>query len=179
MSGWGGATNNTSPFIFTSGTSGMPVTEEGYQLDTDNSDFWLGVMDPGGVDLNYATYFGGDESNEHVDGGTSRFDKDGTVYQAMCAGCGGNSDLPTTPGAWSSTNDSPNCNLGVFKFELGELNVGIDVATQGVLCDGLDVEFDNTSTVGYNYLWTFDDNQVSTEYEPTHTFPGRGRTRSS
>jgi len=174
MSGWGGATNNTSPFIFTSGTSGMPVTEEGYQLGTDNSDFWLGVMDPGGVDLNYATYFGGDESNEHVDGGTSRFDKDGTVYQAMCAGCGGNSDLPTTPGAWSSTNDSPNCNLGVFKFELGELNVGIDVATQGVLCDGLDVEFDNTSTVGYNYLWTFDDNQVSTEYEPTHTFPGPG-----
>ena len=66
MSGWGGATNNTSPFIFTSGTSGMPVTEEGYQLGTDNSDFWLGVMDPGGVDLNYATYFGGDESNEHV-----------------------------------------------------------------------------------------------------------------
>ncbi|HCC63825.1 MAG TPA: hypothetical protein DEP62_01330, partial [Flavobacteriales bacterium] len=26
----------------------------------------------------------------------------------------------------------------------------------------------------YNYLWTFDDNEVSTEYEPTHTFPGPG-----
>ena len=92
----------------------------------------------------------------------------------MCAGCGGNSDLPTTPGAWSSTNDSFNCNLGVFKFELGELDVGIDVVNEGVLCDGLDVDFENTSTPGYAYLWTFDDNTTSTEYEPTHTFPGPG-----
>ena len=83
-------------------------------------------------------------------------------------------DLPTTPGAWSSTNDSFNCNLGVFKFELGELDVGIDVANEGVLCDGLDVDFENTSTPGYAYLWTFDDNSTSTEYEPTHTFPGPG-----
>ena len=28
-------------------------------------------------------------SAEHVDGGTSRFDKDGIVYQAVCAGCSG------------------------------------------------------------------------------------------
>ena len=109
-----------------------------------------------------------------MDGGTSRFDKDGTVYQAMCAGCGGNSDMPTTTGAWSSTNDSFNCNLGLFKFELGELDVGIDVATEGILCDGLDVAFENTSTLGYNYLWTFDDSEVSTEYEPTHTFSSPG-----
>ena len=174
LSGWGGTTNNSSPFIFTSSTLGMPTTEGGYQLGTDGSDFWLGVMDPGGLDLNYATFFGGGTSAEHVDGGTSRFDKDGTVYQAMCAGCGGNSDLPTTPGAWSSTNDSFNCNLGLFKFELGELNVGIDVGTPGVLCNGQTVDFVNTSTQGYEYLWTFDDDETSTEYEPTHTFPGPG-----
>ena len=174
LSGWGGAANNGSPFIFNSGTNGMPVTDDAFQSESDNGDFWLAVMSPGGTELSYATFFGGEESSEHVDGGTSRFDKDGTVYQAMCAGCGGNSDLPTTPGAWSSTNDSFNCNLGVFKFELGELEVGIDVATPGVLCDGLDVDFENTSTPGYEYLWTFDDNSTSTEYEPTHTFPGPG-----
>ena len=174
LSGWGGAANNGSPYIFDSGTNGMPVTSNAFQTETNNGDFWLAVMSQGGIDLNYATFFGGDESSEHVDGGTSRFDKNGTVYQAMCAGCGGNSDLPTTPGAWSSTNDSFNCNLGVFKFELGELDVGIDVANEGVLCDGLDVDFENTSTPGYAYLWTFDDNSTSTEYEPTHTFPGPG-----
>lgn len=175
MSGWGGSTNNSqSPYIFSSGINGMPTTPDGFQLGTNDGDFWLGVMNPGGTDLNYATYFGGGTSSEHVDGGTSRFDKDGTVYQAMCAGCGGNSDLPTTPGAWSSTNDSFNCNLGLFKFELGELNVGIDVETPGVLCDGQTVAFDNTSTSGYEYLWTFDDNTTSTEYEPVHVFPNPG-----
>ena len=48
----------------------------------------------------------GSQSNEHVDGGTSRFDKKGTIYQSVCAGCGGNSDFPIEPnlGAVSSTN---------------------------------------------------------------------------
>lgn len=174
LSGWGGSTNNSSPYIFSSGVNGMPITTDAFQTNTNDGDFWLGVMNPGGSELTYATYFGGGASLEHVDGGTSRFDKDGTVYQAMCAGCGGNSDLPTTPGAWSSTNDSFNCNLGLFKFQLGELSVGIDVATPGILCDGLDVEFENTSTPGYEYLWTFDDGTTSSEFEPTHTFPNPG-----
>ena len=176
LSGWGGTTNNGGPYITNSGTTGMPVTSDAFQTSTNDGDFWLGVMSPGGTELTYATMFGGSTSMEHVDGGTSRFDKDGTVYQAMCAGCGGNSDLPTTPGAWSSSNDSyaNNCNLGLFKFELGELNVGIDVATPGILCEGLDVEFENTSTPGYDYVWTFDDGTVSTEFEPTHTFAGPG-----
>ena len=174
LSGWGGSTNNSSPFIFDSGTGGMPITTGAFQQSTNDGDFWLGVLDPDGTDLNYATFFGGGTSNEHVDGGTSRFDKDGTVYQAMCAGCGGNSDLPTTAGAWSSTNDSFNCNLGLFKFELGELNVGIDVETPGTLCNGQTIDFENTSTPGYEYLWTFDDNSSSTEYEPSHVFPAPG-----
>ena len=50
-----------------------------------------------------------------------RFDDRGRIYQAVCAGCGGNDDLPTTPGAFSQTNNSSNCNLGVIKldFETG------------------------------------------------------------
>ena len=31
--------------------------------------------------LIYGTYFGGSQSAEHVDGGTSRFDKNGVIYQ--------------------------------------------------------------------------------------------------
>ena len=114
MSGWGGATNAVS----TTGTTGMPVTSDAFQPTTDGSDFWLGVLNPGAEEFIYGTFFGGTSSNEHVDGGTSRFDKNGTVYQAVCAGCGGNNDFPTTPGAWSNTNDSFNCNLGIFKFAL-------------------------------------------------------------
>ena len=31
---------------------------------------------------------------------------------AVCAGCGGMNDFPSTPGAWSPNNPSPNCNMG-------------------------------------------------------------------
>ena len=44
----------------------------------------------------YATFFGGTAA-EHVDGGTSRFAPDGTIYQAVCAACS-NGSFPTTPG---------------------------------------------------------------------------------
>ena len=45
--------------------------------------------------LVYGTYFGGLSANseEHVDGGTSRFDRNGIVYQSVCGGCGGYSDF--------------------------------------------------------------------------------------
>ena len=65
------------------------------------------VLDDGLSSILYATYYGGSQSNEHVDGGTSRFDK-GIIYQSVCAGCGGNSDFPIepNPGAVSTTNNS-------------------------------------------------------------------------
>ena len=88
ISGWGGVTNNNnSSTAGQSTTSGMPTTVDAYQIGTDGSDFWLGVLAPEAADLTYGTFFGGTFSNEHVDGGTSRFDKNGTVYQAVCAGC--------------------------------------------------------------------------------------------
>ena len=76
------------------------------------------VLDESLNSISYATYFGGSQSSEHVDGGTSRFDKRGIIYQSVCAGCGGNSDFPIepNPGAVSTTNNSLNCNNGVFKF---------------------------------------------------------------
>jgi hypothetical protein len=46
----------------------------------------------------YGSYFGqqGGEG-DHVDGGLSRFDSTGTLYQAMCANCGGTNVCPQDP----------------------------------------------------------------------------------
>ena len=68
--------------------------------------------------VDYATFFGGNVSREHVDGGTSRFDNKGVIYQSVCAGCDGNNDFPVkpNPGAVSTTNNSPNCNNGVLNL---------------------------------------------------------------
>ncbi|MBW3127364.1 gliding motility-associated C-terminal domain-containing protein [Hymenobacter profundi] len=114
ISGWGGNTN------YSGNTYSLPTTANAIQKETDGSDFYLAQFTPGMVRLEYATFFGGTgRSGEHVDGGTSRFDKRGVVYQAVCGGCGGNSSFPIPPGAstYSSTNRSSNCNNAAFKID--------------------------------------------------------------
>lgn len=174
LCGWGGGTNSSSQAGNNSGTQGMPITGDPYQFTSDDSDFWLGMLNPGAEQLIYGSFFGGGQSAEHVDGGTSRFDKNGTVYQAVCAGCGGNSDFPTTPGAWSSTNDSFNCNIGVFKFELGTIYVDIDLDAPDIICPEEPIQFVNNSEGGGVYLWQFGDGEISDEFEPFHTYSSAG-----
>jgi len=153
FSGWGGSTNPAGGGVSTSSTVGLPVTTDAYQQTTDGSDFYLMVLNQEAVSLAYATFFGGTAA-EHVDGGTSRFDKDGVVYQAVCAGCGSGS-FPTTPGAWSSTDMGQNCNLGVFKidFEQG-VSANIEVSANGLSgCLGSPITF---TANGNAELWTWD-----------------------
>ena len=171
ISGWGGVTNNNnSSTAGQSTTSGMPTTVDAYQIGTDGSDFWLGVLAPEAADLTYGTFFGGTFSNEHVDGGTSRFDKNGTVYQAVCAGCGGWDDFPTTAGAWSGNNASSNCNLGVFKFNLGSLVADINIDAPDLICAGEPIQFVNNSIGGNDYSWEFGDLNSSDEENPEYVY---------
>ncbi|MCC6818235.1 MAG: SBBP repeat-containing protein, partial [Bacteroidia bacterium] len=124
IAGWGGI--NLGGFTG-GGTTNMPITSDAYQKSTDGEDFYLAVFSKGFNELQYATYIGGKSTpsvsaHEHVDGGTSRFDKKGVVYQSVCAGCGGQSLFPTTQGVWSKTNNSRNCNNALFKFDFENLN---------------------------------------------------------
>lgn len=169
--GWGGNTNAPS----TSTTNGLPTTPDAFQSSTDGSDFYMMVLDPEAVGLNYATFFGGALSDEHVDGGTSRFDKSGKVYQAVCAGCGNNDDFPTTPGAWSNTNASTNCNLGVFKFDLAIPLAIIGIDGPSSVCSPSEVQFNNLSTGGDTYHWDFGDNTTSDAMEPLHGYDTPGQ----
>ncbi len=175
LSGWGGMTNvMSSPYALQSTTSGLPLTDDAFQSTTDGSDFYLCVLDPDATQLAFATFFGGPQSREHVDGGTSTFDKDGSVYQAVCAGCGANSDYPTTPGAWSSDNPSNNCNLGVFKFDLAKIEAGIAIEGPMEVCQFADAVFIN-ETIGANiYLWDFGDGTTSTQENPVHVYTEPG-----
>jgi gliding motility-associated-like protein len=109
-----------------------------------------------------------------VDGGTSRFDKDGSVYQAVCAGCGGNSDFPTTPGAWSADNLSSNCNIAVFKFDLGGVNALLDIEGPSVVCESFPAQFINNSSGATDFLWDFGDETTSTAEEPSHIYTSPG-----
>lgn len=137
VSGWGGKVNDhlIDQFTFQAkshrnigNTRNLPISGDAAQKTTDGSDFYVAIFNKGMYSLAYATYFGGvsgalgKEANEHVDGGTSRFDKKGIIYQSVCAGCGRNGLFPTTPGAYSRTNNSNNCNNALFKIDFENLN---------------------------------------------------------
>lgn len=175
ISGWGGAVNSFNGGAAFSTTTGLPITTGAIQATTDGSDYYLMMLAENADTLLYSTFFGGGSSNDHVDGGTSRFDKRGIVYQAVCSSCGtANSDFPTTPGVWGSTDNSPNCNLGVFKIDLTSLTADADVYTTPFHCLGDTVHFQNLSNGGISYHWDFDDGDTSLLYEPTHIYDSIG-----
>ncbi|HRH71314.1 MAG TPA: gliding motility-associated C-terminal domain-containing protein [Flavobacteriales bacterium] len=157
------------------GVTGMPLKNP-YQATTDGNDFYLAVFEVDMDSLYYATFFGSPNSEEHVDGGTSRFDRRGRVYEAVCAGCGGSDQFPTTPGAWSNTNNSSNCNLGVFKFDFGTPLVVAAFSAPDVLCAERTFTFANLSGggPGNSYFWDFGDDLTSTLSSPTHTYSAPG-----
>ena len=179
LSGWGRQIAQTNP----KGTTvGMPVSSGAYQTSTDGGDFYLMVLKADAKGVEYATYFGGNQTSsssvEHVDGGTSRFDKSGKIYQAVCGGCGGNNSFPTKPGAYSVTNKGSQgnkCNNAVFKFDfqLPIVNAKVFANTEG--CFPYTVDFKNWSSGAKDYVWDFGDGSpIDTTAAPTHTYTVEG-----
>lgn len=193
LTGWGGVANShPQQGYWGSNTFGMPTTFDAFQKTTSGSDFYFMVLSIDASELLYGTYLGGNQSRTHVDGGTSRFDKGGVVYHAVCAGCGDlnatnlpTSDFPTTSGAWSRLNRSSNCNNAAFKFDLSSLRARIqsntvDLKQPGItsICLPDKFVFQNKSTGGQVYTWFLGDGTVIQKTDTariTHGYlrPGR------
>ncbi|MCB9233552.1 MAG: gliding motility-associated C-terminal domain-containing protein [Bacteroidia bacterium] len=171
VSGWGGNPN------FFGNTNGMPITPAtAFKTTTDGQDLYFAVFEKDLVSLDFATYYGGNGSREHVDGGTSRFDRKAVIYQAVCAGCGANSLFPTTPGVVSPNNMSNNCNEGAMKIEFPLPGILADFTPNPSSpgCQPHTVSFTNNSIGGTGYTWIFGDGTSSTQFSPTHTFQNPG-----
>lgn len=171
ISGWGG------PITPGSSTTNLPVTVDAFQPNTDGSDFYFIVFSKNALSLLFGSFFGSPSKAEHVDGGTSRFDPDGVVYQAICASCAAGSSFPATPGAYASVKGSQNCNLGALKiaFNLGSVNAEASANPNVTGCAPLTVNFGNTSSNATSYAWDFDDGgSTSTATTPVHTFMNPG-----
>lgn len=170
LSGWGSQQLNGF-----GGTNGLPVTSDAFQPTTDGNDFYFMSISDDASNLIYATYFGGAASSarEHVDGGTSRFDKHGKIYQAVCAGCGGQSSFPTTDSAYATVNGSTNCNLGAIKIDFSMPVVVADFLMPNVICLPDSVFFENFSQLISSQTsihWDFGDGTSSTEWNPHHLY---------
>lgn len=189
LGGW----YNTNLFeignIFSPNMTGLPTTSDAFQKFTDKpGGFYFAVYNPNMTGLRYATQFGG-QGFEHVDGGTSRFDKKGVIYQAVCAGCRGNSNTKTTSRVWSMTNNSNNCNMLGIKIDLKYIPIQIKVATNPPLQANntisgrlpLTINFINSTTEYTNktsFQWAFHDGKLLNSNFPTNfsfTYDKMGR----
>ncbi|HVF97694.1 MAG TPA: hypothetical protein VM871_10245, partial [Flavisolibacter sp.] len=157
ISGWGGKIVGSYP---NAGVLGLSVTPDALKSQADpgpsgtGDDFYFFVLKRDATAQLYGSFFGqnGGQIGDHVDGGTSRFDKDGVIYQAICASCGSNLPFPTTPGVWAPTKPAqPSCNLAMVKiaFNLagirGEVRPSINgVPRDSVGCIPLVVDFTDT-----------------------------------
>lgn len=198
-------THNTS---YDWGTIGMDVTADAYRSESYGQDFYFMVLKPDALALEYATFFGeipfkkyimengipteyggcARAGENHVDGGTSRFDKKGNIYQAVCASCGACDQFPTYPladherPAWSNTNNSGNCNNAVIRFFFESPVMVPEFSWETVQCFADSVIFQNNSqTKGFGdlltYAWDFGDGNKSSAFSPTHKYKDEGRYR--
>ncbi|MFI5188522.1 MAG: PKD domain-containing protein, partial [Chitinophagales bacterium] len=199
VAGWGGCFECSSPAQWgypNSGTFGMPVTGDAIKSTTDGKDFYFFVMKKDAVSQLYGSFFGEANVNgsDHVDGGTSRFDQNGVIYEAICAHCtvfDPGARFPTTPGAWQTTDGAAGngggCNLAMVKiaFNLAGVKAGILSTINGAPgdsagCVPLTVDFSDTIHNAVSYLWNFGDGSPeirTTVPNASYTFNSIGNYR--
>ncbi|MBC9930714.1 PKD domain-containing protein [Chitinophaga qingshengii] len=184
VSGWGGGINNSLHYP-NSGTFGLPAKNP-IQSSTDGMDFYFFVLQRDATAQLFGSWFGGNGLYEHVDGGTSRFDRNGVIYQGICAWCnvsnsGAKPRYPTTPGAYSST-PPPSCNYGALKiaFNLDGVRAGAKtLSRRSNFCVPSDITFvDTTRIPAQSYKWDFGDGSPVVQGPKldtvTHTFTKLG-----
>lgn len=133
----------------------MPLTQDAWRDTTDFGDFYFLRLDASWKRLEYATYFGQfGNGPDHVDGGSSRFRKDGSIFQAVCS-CGADSSgFPTTVNAYAPKKMNRNCNMAIFRFDMEadsiDANVKIASGYADTVCFPSQVKFDDFS---FNADW--------------------------
>lgn len=192
ISGWGGFFSSENNFN-SAGTNGLPVTPDALKSVTDGKDFYFFVLRKDATAQLFGSFFG--ENNpvntgcDHVDGGTSRFDRNGKIYQAICGNCnlGSRGIFPTTPGSWAPNNSAvggSQCDLTMLKIDmnLSGVRAGIQSSINGVPrdtagCQPLRVDFTDTVANGLSYEWYFGDGSpmvTTTVPNTTHTYTSNG-----
>lgn len=167
VSGWGGQLGGNGQYP-NALTTGLTVTSNAIQSNTDGRDFYFFVLERDAASQLYGSFFGQNTgvtgTPDHVDGGTSRFDPTGVIYQGICANCSAG-QFPTTPGVVAPTRPAnATCNLAVVKiaFDLSGVIGGIKPSIDGidgdsVTCVPATVNFRDTIGIAQSYEWDFGD----------------------
>ena len=152
----------------------FPVTSDALQpAQAGAGDFHFMVLSPDAATLLYGTYVGG-SGWEHVDGGTSRYSKNGVVYQASCTS---SADFPITPGAaYPTTGVGWERVVFAIDFEFAGVAASFSsFAGTEAGCAPFTVDFENTSSGADTYDWDFGiPGASSIDFEPSYTFTDTG-----
>lgn len=176
VSGWGGKANRQ----FSGGSvTGMPVTANAIKPrpDASGSDFHFFVLEKNAASQLYGTFFGQNDPpqggspatyGDHVDGGTSRFDVRGVIYQTMCFQSIPGQPFNGTAGSWSPQTKVPigSYSIGMLKIEMDFTGVraNLQVTINGVVNDTVGcipqtVDFKDIerTSKGKLFYWDFGD----------------------
>lgn len=192
VSGWGGDISPPNNPYQSSGTNGLPTAGNPISSTTDGHDFYFFVLKKDAASQLYGSFFGQNGGfADHVDGGTSRFDPQGVIYQAVCANCGGVGNFPTTPGAAFPSNGAAStqgCNLAMIKisFDFSGVIAGIQSSINGKIrdtagCVPLKVDFLDTVGNAVKYYWNFGDASpvvITAVPNVSHTYSSVGTYRA-
>ncbi|HVU58039.1 MAG TPA: PKD domain-containing protein [Puia sp.] len=187
VSGWGGGIDVGDKYN-NSKTTGLTVTGGPIKALTDGEDFYFFVLQKNAASQLYGSFFGQPQGalGDHVDGGTSRFDKQGVIYQSICANCGGPANIfPVTTGVVFPRNGTGvnGCNEAAVKiaFNFAGVTAGLKVNLEGrgdsLGCAPLDVTFTDTVRRAKSYIWRFGDGTpdlATTSYTEAHTYTNVG-----
>ncbi|MCP9761469.1 DUF7948 domain-containing protein [Lacihabitans soyangensis] len=187
VSGWGGRVNSENGYNKNSTTKGLPITENAFKKSTSGSNYYFAIFEKGFKSLLYATYFGStppsnadEERGDHLDGGTCRFDKNGTIYHSACV-CKafGFVEFPLKNAA-EPNHRNGNCNMAAFKFNLDALNAKFDLkdgskVNPTEICAPTKLDFDNNSVGGETFEWYVNNAKVSTAENINYTFTDSGQ----
>ncbi len=183
VSGWGGVLQNNKLYP-NAGTNGLDflITAGAVQTRTDGSDFFFFVLEKDARSQLYGSYFGQIGGfTDHVDGGTSRFDANGIIYQSMCANCADANTpgvfFPVTPNVWGPRNNSSSCNNAMVKIEMNFGGVGANIRTiiNGIPnsvsgCNPLRVEAFDSLSKAQRFFWNWGDgSKIDTLFNSSDT----------
>ncbi len=184
LSGWGASSIANMPTTPDALRTTAPNTAAPSGTDFNENTFgylYLMQLSANGRRLVYGTYFG--TGSAHVDGGTSRFDKSGTIYQAVCIralpGGGRAPAIPVTANAYAPTQPSATTESAAFKMDVLRLEATFAPTVAGAPgasgCAPLTVTFVRPSSSTGGTRWDFGNGQTSTtanNVSSTYATPG-------
>jgi gliding motility-associated-like protein len=153
MAGWGNTLAGgaeTQPL-----SAQMPITPNALKSTTHGYNFYFMVLSKDAEQLEFGSFFGGTNgTSDHVDGGTSRFDENGIIYQSVCADCRNNNNFQLSNPLFP-VNVSPSCSNALFKISLEVLPTATIRSDADSICAPAVVNFETEVGKDEFFYWSY------------------------